>query len=323
MLKEVLISVLPLLMAMGVLAFGSAFFSASEAALFFLRPSERRVLRSSTAAGRLADSLLDDPDRLLSAVLFWNLVINMVYFALAAQVALALQEELGVGSETIAFSVLSLLALIVVSEMLPKSLAVFATQRVSTWVSIPLAISVRLIDPLMPTLSTINELSRRVIWPKFKSEPYLRTKDLDRAIEYSSADAQLIEQERTILHNLVQLSEIRVDEWMRPRSLFEAFRPPVMLSALKQNWPPSEYLLVTEEDSEEVIAAIDLKDLFDVPDEHLERLARPVVVLPWCATVADTFDEMRRQDRQVTVVINEYGETIGILTCRTARHESW
>jgi len=77
---------------------------------------------------------------------------------------------------------------------------------------------------------------------------------------------------------------------------------------------PSGYLLVTEPDSEEVEAAIHLKELFNVPREHLEFQAQPVLCVPWCATVADALQQMQSKDRQVAAIVNEYGETIGILT---------
>jgi CBS domain containing-hemolysin-like protein len=63
-----------------------------------------------------------------------------------------------------------------------------------------------------------------------------------------------------------------------------------------------------------VAAAIHLKDLYDVPDQHLEFYAEPVVYIPWCATVADALQSLRSKNRQVAAIVNEYGETIGILT---------
>ena len=55
--------------------------------------------------------------------------------------------------------------------------------------------------------------------------------------------------------NIVSLSEIRVDEIMRPRMRFHAFRPPVALSDLEGHVPASGYVLVTEPDTDEVAAA--------------------------------------------------------------------
>jgi CBS domain containing-hemolysin-like protein len=101
---------------------------------------------------------------------------------------------------------------------------------------------------------------------------------------------------------------------MRPRTQFLAFRPPVSLADLGGKMTPSGYLLVTEPNSEEVAAAIHLKELFHVPQKHLEHNAEPVLYAPWCATVADALQQMHQRNRQVVAVVNEYGETIGILT---------
>ena len=70
----------PFLIPMAVLIFLSGFFSASEAALFSLRRQERRLLAKGNLAQQTAANLLQDPDRLLSAILFWNLVGLMFYY---------------------------------------------------------------------------------------------------------------------------------------------------------------------------------------------------------------------------------------------------
>ena len=106
-----------------------------------------------------------------------------------------------------------------------------------------LALAVRALDPVMPLLKAVNVLSRRLLWPGFEPEPYLEVADLERAIELSTSDANLIEQEQAVLRNIVSLSETRADECMRPRMQFMVFRPPVRLADLggriagtKKNW---------------------------------------------------------------------------------------
>ncbi len=303
----------PWLVAMIVLVGCSAFFSCSEAALFYLRRQDRRRLSSGNAAQRQVAALMDDPDRLLSAVLFWNLVINITFFAIAAIVSLHLGRE-GLRTEAGVFAVVSLLTIISLSEMLPKSVAVLQSRLIATAVSIPLAASVRALDPLMPTFRLVNLISRRLFFPNFKPEQSLKLGDVERAIELSTSDVALLEQERAVLHNIVTLSDIRVDELMRPRTQFLAFRPPVSLSDLKGCMTPSGYLLVTETDSEEIAGAIPLKHLFEIPDQHLEHIAEKVIYVPWCTSAAEALDQMRRLDREVAAVVNEYGETIGIVT---------
>lgn len=303
----------PWLIAMAVLVLGSAFFSSSEAAYFYLRRSDRRRLAAGSRPRRLAARLLDDPDRLLTAVLFWNLLVNVAYFTIASIVSLKL-EQAQRPTGAVIFAVGSLLVMVAFSEMLPKSLAVLRPRRLAGLAAVPLAAMVRMVDPVLPALRMAGLLSQRVLWPRFRAEPYLRIGDLERAVQSSTSDAALLEQEQKVMENIVLLSEIRADELMRPRIQLLSFRPPVSLRDLQGRIPPSGYLLVTEPDSDEVAAAIALRRLWSVPTEQLEHYTEAVVYVPWCTTVAQTLEVMRRQDRQVAAVVNEFGETIGILT---------
>ena len=303
----------PWLVAMGTLILGSAFFSASEAAWFYLREPDRRKMARGNRAQRMAVGLLDDPDRLLTAVLFWNLAVNLAYFTIVSIVGLQIERE-GHAARAGTFAAVSLLLLIVLSEMLPKSLGVLKPQALTTWFAVPLSATVRLVDPALPVFRTAILLSRRLFWPGFRPEPYLAVGDLERAVELSTGDAALLDQEQTILQRIVLLSEIRADELMRPRTQCRVFRPPVVLADLDGRLPDSGYLIVTEPDSEEVAAAIDLGRLSSVPTKYLEQHAEPVVFVPWCATVASVLETMTQRDCQVAVVVNELGETIGILT---------
>lgn len=301
------------LVAMMILCLLSAFFSASEAALFYLRREDRLAFEQGTTSQQLAVWLLATPNRLLTAVLFCNLITNVAYFSLATLLALRLEAD---GHDTQAgfFSFGALLFIIFFSEMLPKSLAVLATKQVAALVAIPLSFAVRGVKLLLPTFAMANLLSRRVLFPSFRPEPYLDVADLERAVTLSTEDAELLDFEQAVLGNIVRFSELRVDELMRPRTRFVTFKPPVALADLGGRLPPSGYILITEAESDEVAAAVPLKQLSDIPDFHLERYAESVIYVPWAATAAAVLDQMRLTRHRVAAVINEYGETVGIVT---------
>jgi CBS domain containing-hemolysin-like protein len=124
----------------------------------------------------------------------------------------------------------------------------------------------------------------------------------------------VIRQEREVLHNILDLSEITVEEVMRPRGTYVAKAPPVHLADLQGSVPPGDYLLILAEDGEDIEAAVPLADFVAVPEMHLESAAEPVVHVPWCANLADTLTLMREQFAGVAAVVNEYGEMIGIVT---------
>ncbi len=304
---------LPGLGAMFVLLLCSAFFSASEAALFSLRRAARRELSKGGRAAQAVARLLDDPDRLLTAVLFWNLLINLSIFTIGSIVSLEMKRN-GHAADAGAFAVGTLLAVILFGEMLPKSLGVLQPQGLAMWIAVPLSTAVRLVGPLLPAFRMVTLLSRRLFWPNFQPEPYLHVRDLERAVRLSGSDAVLVEQEARVLESVVLLSDIRAEELMRPRTQFYSYRPPVTVADLKARPPTGGYLLVTERDSEEVAAAIALDDIWRMPDGPLDLMAEPVIYVPWSTRAADVLELIRRRKREVAAVVNELGETIGILT---------
>ncbi|MEO1972908.1 MAG: CNNM domain-containing protein [Pirellulaceae bacterium] len=313
--QQLLFGNAPQLLTMLILIGGSSFFSASEAALFYLRAPDVRSMQEGNRGQRTAAALLDDPDRLLSAVLFWNLIVNMLYFALAVQVSMFLEGETAWGTTgAIFFGSAALMSLIFFSEMIPKSVAVLSAKQFASFISFPLAFAVRLVDPVMPVLRMATELSRRVLWPNFKAEPHLEISDLERAIELSTGDANLVDQEKAALRNIILLSDIQVDEWMRPRNQFQTFYPPVSRSDLGGAVPPGGYMLVGDPVTHEVTSALHLENAATLPENEIESLAKEVVYVPWCSSVADVLQRMRSGRYEVAAIINEYGETIGVVT---------
>ena len=303
----------PYVIVMVLLILCSAFFSCSEAALFYLQPDDRRALRLGNRAQRAAVDLLAAPKRLLTAILFWNLIVNLAYFAVASMWSLRL-EAAGQRTEAGGVAIGALLLIIFCSEMLPKNVAVLRPRLAASIVSLPLSIAVRMIDPCIPAFQLADTLARRLFFPHLVAEPYIEIGDLERAITLSTTDQQLVERERIVLQNVVSLSDLRVEELMRPRTQYQSFSPPVRRADLNGRLTPSGYLLVTELESDDVTAAIRLDQLVEFPDDHLEYYASKVVYVPWCAQVGTALEELSRVDREVAAVVNEFGETIGIIT---------
>tara|TARA_Y100001960_G_scaffold21099_1_gene18478 strand:+ start:8180 stop:9421 length:1242 start_codon:yes stop_codon:yes gene_type:complete len=304
---------MPWLTAMAILIVLSGLFSASEAAYFYLQRQDLRFLAAGNATQRLAARLMEQPDRLLSAILFWNLVINIIYFTISARVGMQLENHEDGAGWGLLFAIASVLIVILFSEMLPKSFAVLRSRSYAGLVALPLALAVRCVDPLLPLLRLINVLMKRLIFPRIRPEPDLEISDLERAVELSTQDAELDAHEYRMLRNIVHLSQLRADEWMRPRRQFVTFQAPVTIEDLKEKFPPSGFVLVTRRDSDEIQYSIDAEDMIDIIPGH-SQMGKRLVTVPWCASVADVYDNLRNADRQVANVVNEHGETIGIIT---------
>lgn len=304
----------PLLTIMLGLMVVSAFFSASEAALFYLRERDLRQLARGNARQVMVTRLLQRPDRVLGGILFWNLLVNVATFALSSMITLRLERSNLGPSAAFSFAVFSLLMVIFFSEMLPKSVAVLKPKWMAAFCVRLLAVALRVVDPILPLLAMTNLMSLRILWPGFTPEPYLEVADLERAIKMSGDDATLEESEQRTLENIVAMSETRVDEWMRPRGSFPLLEPPVSLADLRQRRIDDNYVLITDGTTDEVAKAIWLPGIVGLPDQRLDLVAEPVVFVPWCTTVSHAMEKMANEAVQVAAVVNEYGETIGAAT---------
>ncbi|MEM9644467.1 MAG: CNNM domain-containing protein [Planctomycetota bacterium] len=301
--------------AMGVLILWSAFFSGSEAALFSLREKERRQIRLAGPTGRRADGLLRNPDDLLSAILFWNLLINMTYFAIAAIVGRQLEADPQVGrTMAIVFTIGSLLTIIFFSEMLPKSFAVLAPVRVALSVAYPLTIAVRVVSPFLPIVRAANLLAHRLIWPSFRPEPELDLADIERAIELGTDDAALLQRERNVLRGLVAMADTRANELMRPRGRLALIEQPSNRGDIDDVSPPGGYLYVTSSDQESIAGAVQARMLRPSQWEDLGESIDLVSYVPWSAKISQVYEQLLKEDRRVAVVVNEFGESIGAIT---------
>ena len=292
----------------------SALFSGSEAALFSLNHRSRRSLRRAGIGGRVASRLLQEPERLLSAILFWNLLINMTYFAIAAIVGGKLESDPQIGSSVaVTFTVISLLTIIFFSEMLPKSLAVLAPMRMSVIVGPPLSMAVRLVSPLLPLVSVTNLVASRLIWPNFRPEPEIDLADIERAIELGTDDAALLQRERIVLRGLVEMAETRVNELMRPRNkLWMCEGPPDGAAIFERS--SGQRIPVDHRPHGSVVQAVGPRMLRPSQLDELSAAAEPVIYTPWSALVSQVLDQLNEEDRAVAIVVDEFGEMVGAVS---------
>ncbi|HBN79434.1 MAG TPA: hypothetical protein DD473_27165, partial [Planctomycetaceae bacterium] len=158
MAEEILKSLtlwLPGVSIMIALTVASAFFSGSETAVFSLTRDDLQGFRNGKPGEKQIVQLLIDPSRLLTAILFWNLVINLSYFAVSVVVARRLLIN---GYESVGWllSIFGVVSIILFGEVLPKSLSVVIPGAISRLVVWPLSISVRLLDRVLPILAVIT-----------------------------------------------------------------------------------------------------------------------------------------------------------------------
>jgi CBS domain containing-hemolysin-like protein len=306
----------PVWIAAAVLLGLSAFFAATETAFFSLTDAERE--RASPRVTRL----LADPQALLVTVLLGNLLVNVLFFSLAADFV-----PLAQAPESALVALVSLLAVVLLGELLPKAVAIQARERVAALSAAPLAVVVALTRPLRVLLQRMLELCLRALGPLARDETGVSADTLAEVLEHS-AHAGLIDlREADLLAEVVELEGIRCAEILTPRvdmilldldDRDEERRWFQVARALSKRltWMP-----VVRGGADEVVGLVRLRDVLARPEDRLEALVQPVVFVPALASVLDLLRVLRSAQSAEAIVVDEYGGTAGIVTLENVFEE--
>ena len=296
------------LVMLGIVA-ASGFFSGSETALFFLPPEELKAMADGRPKERAVASLMADPERLLTAVLFWNLVANLTYFAVGILIARRLYDA---GHEVQAglFNVAALVAIIVFGEVVPKSLAVVAGRPLAVLAARPLAAATALLDPVRPALTGTAAALRRVIDPRLVPEPQLKTMDLDKAAALTGPVASLDRDDARAFRNVLDLLEMSAEDLMRPRASFRPLGPREVGGRRLPLFLAGQVVvdLVDEGVDRAAPAHVAARETVDA------AALRPVEYVPWCAPAPLALEPLRKPGAVAVGVLNEYGDLLGVVT---------
>ncbi len=297
--------------------------SGSETALFALSVYDRQAFAVSPSRfRRLASRLMQRPRQVLMTVLIVNTAVNIGIFAVSYVTfgALAAAHPLiaGVGG------VVTLLAVIVFGEILPKAAALTNARRLA-----PLA------APLVHTLQVVTAPLRVVLRVGFV-EPIVRlaapapsagaevsTADLSALVQLSADRGIISSREHEMLQTVVALPEIAVREVMTPR--VEIIAAPIgadraqverllQTSGLKK-------LPVFGRDLDDIRGLLYARDFYLNPQQEIAELLRPVRYIPELVNLLQLLRHFRNTRTQLAVVVDEYGGVSGIVAVEDVLEE--
>lgn len=282
----------------------SALFSSSETALFKLTPAEARQ------AGRRVEKLVHTPRDLLITVLFGNLVVNLLFFAMVARLGGLLEAPLVVGAG-------ALICVLIFGEILPKSLGLVAPVKLASLTAPPLTLFVALTGPVRRVMRWVLEFVGRLLGDAAIEDPHLRPADLEAFFEKSAKSGHLLTSEADLLVEIAELESIRLRQVMTPRvdALFLALngsdREAIGTLAAQKRLAR---LPVIDGDPDHIVGQVRVRDLLVFPERSIEQMMLPVPFVPEVASCMDGLHGLRNMRGVMAVVVDEWGGTAGVVT---------
>ncbi len=311
----------------------SGFFSGSETSLFSLARIERYRPRreNETLAFRWVRELLQRPRRLLITLLIGNECVNIILAALSASLT---RDAFSawvrpLPQNVVLWQILAATALIyplilVLGEVLPKTLALRHPQGFVRFAAIPLYLFSRVVSPFRFLLWHLsNGIVRLVFGKRPGSDPAITEKEFRDLVDLSREGGALWASEHRFIHNIFDFGETRVSELMTPRTDMVCLQtgqpfPEVMEAIEKHHF---SRIPVYEKDKDDIVGILYSKDLLNhvlKPDRTetwtLGDFSRNPYFIPQTKKATDLFREFRSNRIHMAIVVDEYGGVAGLVT---------
>lgn len=296
----------------------SAFFSASETALTTINKLRIRTLADENVKGaKTVSKLIENPSKMLSAILIVNNVVNISAAALATTLAI---DTYGYDSVGLIAGLLTLLILIL-CEITPKSMSTIYAENISLAVGGIIYFFTKLLTPVIFILNTVCQgillLFRIDLKAKASS---LTVNELRTILDYSHEEGVIESEERRMLTNVVDFGDSLAKDVMVPRIDMAFANVDYTYEDLVQLFSEEKYtrMPVYSETRDNVIGIVNLKDVFfykgDPKDFNILDIVRtPYFTYEYKGT-SELLIEMRRNSISLAIVLDEYGTTIGLIT---------
>jgi Mg2+/Co2+ transporter CorB len=301
----------------------SAFFAASETAL--TGASRASMLRLSKQGVREADvvsRLFEMRERLIGALLLGNNMCNIGASALATGIFTEWFGDVGVLYATGVMTVL----VVIFAEVLPKTIAINAADRVALAVARPMRLTMYVLGPLLTVIEAVVRVLMRLLGIKIgANQPILSpTERLRGAVDLLHHEGKVEKQDRDMLGGLLDLSELQVSDVMVHRTEMVMVNADLSPEELMREVLASEYTRIPlwREKPENIIGVLHAKDLLrairasegDTSRVDVSAIALPPWFVPEMRPVSDQLKAFRRRKTHFALVVDEYGEVEGLVT---------
>jgi Mg2+/Co2+ transporter CorB len=301
----------------------SAFFSGSETSLTATSRARMHELeRRGNRRAAVVQELVSMRERLIGTVLLGNNLVNIAASAFATSVLLRIFGDAGVIYATIAMTVLVLLF----GEVLPKTYAIINADRVALTVAPVLRILVTILSPVVMMVEYIVKHTLRLLGADIsKADHVLSAHDeLRGAIALHHREGSVVKYDRDMLGGILDLQDLTVSDVMVHRTkmvMIDSSEPPdsIISGVLKSG---HTRIPVWSDTPENIIGVLHAKDLLKELQKHkgetskidLDDIISPPWFVPDTRPVADQLNAFLRRKTHFALVVDEYGEVMGLVT---------
>jgi Mg2+/Co2+ transporter CorB len=301
----------------------SFFFSGSETAL--TASSRAAILRLAEGGNHnagIVNRLLAARERLIGAILLGNNVVNILASALATSIFLLWFGDVGVLYATAVMTAM----IFVFAEVLPKTIAINAPERLSLVIARPISWVVRLLGPVLMAVEALVRSILRLFGIRVgEHQPILSAHEqLRGTVDLMRREGTVEKLDRDMMEGLLDLGELTVADVMIHRTemvMVNADDPPgaIVDAVVKAEYTRVPLWRGTPENIVGILHAKDLLRALSAADGDIDKIdvmsiALPPWFVPDLRPLSEQLKAFRRRKTHFALVVDEYGEVEGLVT---------
>ena len=308
----------------------NAFFVAAEFSLVRVRKSQVEILVDEGRKGaKYAKLVADNVNAYLSACQLGITLASLALGWLGEPAVSKLFEPLFTAlnvpeaathgiSVAIGFIIITALH-IVVGELIPKSLAIFSTERYALFTAAPLVWFYRITYPVMWLFNSITNGVMRLLGHDVANEHEVYTGEEIKLLIDESTESGLIDPEQNeYVDNIFDLGDKDAEAIMTPRTDVVCID---LEDPLEQNletvlrYKYTRYP-VCRDSKDHIIGFVHVKDLYTLPKNATidDLRIRAIQAVPESVSIAKLLQTLQSKRTKIAVVVDEHGGTAGIVT---------
>ena len=300
----------------------SAFFSSAETALTTVNKHRLRALaeEGNRNAQRVL-KLIENPAKMLSAILIGNNIVNISASALATTVTTNVFGSKFVGVST---GILTLVVLLF-GEITPKSLATLYNEKIAlTYIHVVAP----LVTLLTPVIWLVDKLSGIIFFvlrvDRDAANNQMTEGELRTIVDVSVEDGVIEKEEKSMINNVVDFGDSKAKDVMVPRADMALVSVDATFDEVFEIFNEEHYsrLPVYDDNKDTVIGIVYLKDLFFFQNQNDNKkmtfsirniMREPFFVYEYQKT-SSIMAEMRNRFVSLAIVLDEYATAVGLIT---------
>jgi putative hemolysin len=299
----------------------SAFFSSSETAFTSLeRFRLQHMVETNVKGAKRVAKLLEKPEKFLSTILLGNNLVNTLGTAIATTLAISVWgQDKGVAIATVGMTIL----LLIFAETTPKTFAKQHPERISTLFARPVEWLSWIFYPVVFILSWIASGLSRLFGAKHIQTSLVSADEIRTMITVGHHDGTVEESEADMLHAVFEFGDNPVSEVLVPRLEVigvEKGKTITEFLAIYAENPMSRFPVYVE-NMDNIVGILSIKDVLMAMakgtvtnDSLIDDLMRPAYFVPETKPIDELFAEMRDKNFRMSIIVDEYGGTAGIVS---------